>query len=372
MANNDNSNWRIVHSEASTGWGGQERRILAELQGFRQRGHQVWLLAPAHSEISRRARAERIACERVDFARWKYPWEALRLALWLRRVRPHVVNPHSSRDGWVLGVAARLARMPFIVRTRHIDVEYPNRWLSRHAFTTLADHVVTTSDRIAKHFQEMFSLPDSRVSALPTGIDLQRFSPAGERARIVSDPGGAPVAGMVCVLRSWKGHATFLDAVARLQAAGQALQPVIVGEGPMRERIERMIAERALAGRVMLTGNRDDVPEVLRALNVLVIPSTKHEGVPQIGLQALAVKTPVVGSDVGGIPEIIRPGETGRIFPAGDAGALARAIQETLASAEHTRALADRGRALVESHHSLDRMLDRLDALYRAHVPATT
>ena len=340
--------WRIVHSEASTGWGGQERRIMAELHGFRQRGHDVWLLAPPHSKIFQLAQADDIACEPADFARWKHPFEALRLAAWLRRIRPHVVNPHSSRDGWVVGVAGRLARVPLIIRTRHIDVDYPNKLVSRHAYTTLADHVLTTSDRITKHFQEMFALPDDRITTAPTGIDLNLFSPAGTKAAIAPDGNSAPLIGMVSVLRSWKGHVTFLDAIVRLKAAGFTARYVIVGDGPQQQNIERIITERTLNDVVSLTGNRDDVPAVLRALSVIIIPSTKHEGVPQIGLQALACKTPVIGSDVGGIPEIIRPGKTGRIFPGSDDAALAAAIRETFANADQTRAMTERGRALVE------------------------
>ena len=108
---------------------------------------------------------------------------------------------------------------------------------------------------------------------------------------------------------------------------------------------------------------------MLRALSVLVIPSTKQEGVPQIGLQALAVKTPVVGSDVGGIPEVIRPGETGRIVPPENPAVLAAAIRETLADADATRAMAERGWALVEARYSLEAMLDTLESLYWGHIP---
>lgn len=342
---------------------------MAELEGFRRRGHLVWLLAPSNSEIFRRAEAAGITVEPIDFTRWKFPLGLVKTVAWLRRVQPHVVNPHSSRDGWLMGVAARLARVPFVIRTRHIDVEYPNRALSRHAFTTFADHVLTTSDRITGHFQEIFSLPDDHITTVPTGIDLNLFSPEGGKAAIGTAENPAPLIGMVSVLRSWKGHVTFLDAAAKLNAGGFNARYVIVGEGSIRERIEQMITERSLAGLVTMTGNRDDVPEVLRALSVLVIPSTKHEGVPQIGIQALAIKTPVVGSDVGGIPEIIRHGETGRIFPGGDADALAHRIRETISNAEQTRMMTERGRVLAESHHSLDTMLDKLEALYRLHIP---
>jgi glycosyltransferase involved in cell wall biosynthesis len=174
---------------------------------------------------------------------------------------------------------------------------------------------------------------------------------------------------MVSVLRSWKGHTTFLQAARQLRDAGFRAHFLIVGDGPMRPAVEKEVADLKLAEAVTLAGHREDVPEVLRALDVLVIASTRHEGVPQIGLQALATRTPVVGSDVGGTPEIIRPGETGRNFRAEDVGALARTIRETVSEAEATRAMCERGRMMVEQHHSLDAMLDQLDGIYHRYLP---
>ncbi|MEK7678534.1 MAG: glycosyltransferase [Verrucomicrobiota bacterium] len=139
--------WRIVHSEASLGWGGQEHRIMAELAGFQKRGCNVWLLAPARSEIFQRAKSAGVPSEPLAQERWMFPFAVLKTAAWLRWLRPRVVNTHSSRDGWLVGLAARFARVPLLVRTRHIDVDYPNPWVSRHAFTTFADHVLTTSDK---------------------------------------------------------------------------------------------------------------------------------------------------------------------------------------------------------------------------------
>ena len=132
-----------------------------------------------------------------------------------------------------------------------------------------------------------------------------------------------------------------------------------------------MAREMGVRDFVTFTGHREDVPEVLRELSLLVMPSTRHEGVPQAGLQALACKTPVVGSDVGGIPEIIRPGETGRIFVAGDAKALACAILQALTEIEETRAMTECGRALVEQHYSLERMLDKIELIYSRYLPVT-
>src|SRR5207247_919803 len=113
---------------------------------------------------------------------------------------------------------------------------------------------------------------------------------------------------------------------------------VIVGEGPYRARVEQIARELELADGVTFAGHRDDVPEILRALAILVIPSL-HEGIPQIALQALATQTPVIGSNVGGIPTIIRPDQTGRLVPPGDFAALADAIRETLEDSGTTRRL---------------------------------
>jgi len=360
--------WRIVHSESSNGWGGQEHRVLAELAGFQQRGSRVWLLAAPDSQIIQRARKANLTAVPVKFSRLRLPLNVLQLARWLKRERIEILNTHSSQDGWLLGVAGRLAGVPLIIRTRHIHVDYPNRWVSRHAFTTFADHVLTTSDKISRHLQAMFQLPDTRISTVPTGISLENFSPIGERACFAGVAENKPLVGMISVLRSWKGHSTFLHAAAKLRDSGFDASFVIVGEGPFRPHIEQQIRELNLGGVVSLAGHREDVPAVLRALNVLVIASTKHEGVPQIGLQALACKTPVVGSDVGGIPEIIRPGETGRIFPAQNAGALADAIRSVLNEAELTETFCRQGRELVETKYSLNMLLDQLDALYRREI----
>jgi len=360
--------WRIAHSEFSSGWGGQEHRVLAELAGFQKRGCDVRLLAAIDSEIFRRAKTEAISAIPLRADKLHFPFEIVRLARWLRQNQIQILNTHSSRDGWLLGLAGRLARVPLIIRTRHIDVTYPHRWLSRHAYTTLADHLLATSRKISAHFQEMFGLPDDRISTVPTGIDLDFFSPSGAKANLLA--GGQPLVGMISVLRSWKGHTTFLEAVAQLKAAGFAGRFVIVGEGPMRPHIEQQIARLNLGDIVTLTGHREDVPDILRALDVLVMPSTKHEGIPQIGLQALATKTPVVGSNAGGIPEIIQDGETGTIFPVGDANAMAAAIRKTLRETEVTKKMADAGRKLVETRHSLKIMLDDLESIYRCHLPA--
>lgn len=362
--------WRILHSEASRGWGGQENRVITELAGFQGRGCPVWLVAHPKSQVFKRATAAGMGVRSCAFDRRLLPIDSVRLALWLRRERIQIVNTHSSRDGWLLGLAARLARTPLLIRSRHIDVSYPNPSVSKHAYTTFADHVLTTSQKITDHFQRIFHLPDDHITTLPTGIDVARFHPDGPRAELPvrRGSGAPPVIGMISVLRSWKGHACFFDAVRLLREAGRDFQFVVVGGGAPTENFAAMARKFGVEGQVEFTGHREDVPDILRALDVLCIPSLKHEGVPQIGLQALACGTAVVGSDCGGIPEIIQEGRTGRIFSAGDAQALAGRIAEAIDRPEETRRMCQDGRKMVEQDHSLERMLDRLDDLYRRYL----
>ena len=118
--------------------------------------------------------------------------------------------------------------------------------------------------------------------------------------------------GMISVLRSWKGHATFMEAAAKLLAdSGRRVHFVIAGDGPAREEWTQFIKDKPWAGNVTLLGHRADVPNVLASLAVLVLPSYAHEGIPQIILQAQAMARPVVATTIGGIPEVVEDGVTG-------------------------------------------------------------
>lgn len=360
--------WRIVHSEASRGWGGQEHRILAELTGFQKRGSKVWLLAPHDAHVRARAEAAGISTAPLYVAKWRYPFEVLRLACWLRRIRPDVLNTHSSRDGWLVGMAGRLARVPLQIRSRHFDVSVPNPRLSRHVYVTLADHIITTSSKVVADFCTLFRLPERRVSAIPTGVDMAKFSPEGSKVSFAfpSEITG-PLVGIIGVIRHAKGHAVLFEGIKQLGEQGFPVRCVVVGDSPNRAGLERRVSELGLSGRVLFVGQREDVPAILRSLDVLAIPSL-HEAIPQVGLQALACEVPVIGSDVGGIPQIIRPKETGRLFSSGNATALAAAIRETFAQADETRRMALAGRHLVVQHHSLEGMVDTIEGVYRRHL----
>ena len=266
-----------------------------------------------------------------------------------------------------MGLASRFAQVPLLIRSRHIDVDYKSPTTSRHAFTTLADHVITTSDAITQKLQRVLGVPADRISTLATGIDLERFSPVGAQAELPRAAAG-PVIGMISVLRSWKGHDVFFQAVRRLHDSGFKGNFVVVGGGAAVETFRDMARSRGVAELVHFTGHREDVPELLRTFDLLVIPSTRHEGIPQIGLQALACGTPAIGSSVGGIPEILRHHETGRIFDPNCPASLAECIRTVFEEPEKTALMAENGSELVKNQYSLEALMDNLLGLYKRYL----
>lgn len=352
------------------GWGGQERRVLAELLGFRARGHKVGVLAPERATIFAKAVKHDLPRATLAENRWAFPVAVVSTARWLRAFRADVVNTHSSRDGWIVGLAARMARVPLVIRSRHFDVPVANPALSRHVYATLADHLITTSPKVAADFRALFHLSEDRVTAIPTGVDVAMFSPAGPKAAFeFSAEATGPLVGIIGVIRHAKGHAVLFEAMKLLGERGLPLRCVVVGDSANRAGLERRVVELGLSKRVLFAGERDDVPAILRALDVLAIPSL-HEAIPQVGLQALATKTPIVASKVGGIPSIIRPGETGRLCAPQDVASLASALREALSDPAATQAMCERGRVLVEREHTVENMLDRLEEIYRRYLEA--
>ena len=357
--------WRILHSESSMGWGGQEVRVFAELEWMRAHGHWVALAAHPKSMIARRAIEAGMTFYAIRTHKLLLDIEIVRLAIWLKKNRVEIVNTHSSKDGWLAGLAARLADCT-LVRSRHIEVDYPNKFSSGFAFRSLPHHVITTSQRIADRLVTELDVPAQRVTCIATGVDLTRFDPALPgtlRAELGLAPDVA-LAGMISVLRSWKGHATFLEAAKLLLAENRRVHFVIAGDGLAREEWTQFIQQEPWRGNVTLLGHRADVPNVLASLDVLVLPSYAHEGIPQIVLQAQAMARPVVATTIGGIPEVVEHGVTGLLVPPREAGPLAEKIRAVLDDRALAQRLGTAARAHIEKSHSLDAMGERLLRLY--------
>jgi glycosyltransferase involved in cell wall biosynthesis len=343
----------IVHTEASLGWGGQEIRILTEARGMAARGHRVTLLAPPEATIHANAAKYGVEAVPMDIAR-KGPRNLFALKSWFAGHRPDVVNTHSSTDSWLAALGCKAP----IVRTRHISAPVGanpwNRWLYGKA----ARRVVTTGESLRRDLIARLQLPEDHVVSVPTGIDLERF--AKTTPANLGIPQGAFVFGIVATLRSWKGHQYLLDAFATLPGD---VHLVIAGDGPQRPALEPQVREKA---NIHLLGQREDIPEILSAMDCFVLPSYANEGVPQAILQAMAMELPVISTRIGAIDEVVVEGETGLFVPAKDAAALAAAMMKMKNSKEMRAQFGKAARQIAERRFSMDRMLDAMEQVFEA------
>jgi glycosyltransferase involved in cell wall biosynthesis len=357
---------RILHTESSLGWGGQEIRVLTEAHGVAARGHAVLLAAPAEARIFAEAARHGVEAVVLPIGR-KHPRGLLALRKLLASRPFDVVNTHSSTDSWLAALAcATLSGAPAVVRTRHISAPAPRNATTRWLYTRAARRIVTTGERLRAQVIAETGADPARVVSIPTGIDLARFRPGDRRAAraALGLVPGAPLVGIVATLRSWKGHRYLLEAIAGLQAPGAVL--AIVGDGPQREALEALVRERGLADRVRFAGNQADVAPWLQAFDVFCLPSYANEGVPQALMQAMACGLPVVTTPVGSIEEIVADGETGVLVPPQDAERLRAALDALLADAGRREALGRRAHEAAAARFGDDRMVERMIEVFAA------
>jgi glycosyltransferase involved in cell wall biosynthesis len=355
---------KIVHTESSLGWGGQEIRILSEAEGMRARGHQVVIVAPGRARIYGEAQKRGLDVVALPMARKTLAgFRAVRR--WIAENPCDVVNTHSSTDSWLVAAACRTLReKPPIVRTRHISAAIPNNMTTRWLYTRAARQIVTTGESLREQLVRDNGFPPERIVSIPTGIDSQRFAPGDRLAarRDLGLPEDAILIGIVATLRSWKGHRFLIDAVASLKR--QDFRLVIVGDGPQRDALQMRIAERGVEDYIRMAGNQDDVRPWLRSFDIFALPSYANEGVPQALVQACLTGLPCVTTDIGAIPEVVKHDQTGLVVKPQDVESLAVAIERLADDPALRERLGRAARAHCERSFGYEAMLDRMERVF--------
>ena len=356
----------ILHTERSTGWGGQEMRTVSEARGVAARGHRVIIVAAPQATILERAAAVGLEARSLRMRNAFDPVAIATLAGIIRGERVDIVNTHSSIDSWIGAFAAKLARVK-LVRTRHLATP-----ISRNPLNfvhRMPDAIITTGEMTRQRLADHNRLQPGILESIPTGVDCEEFKPqprtADLRARL-GLPVEATVLTKVAVLRRLKRHDVLLETAALLRER-PGLFFVLVGEGSQRQAIEERIRTLGLDGRFKLFGHLDDIRPVLAATDILV-SSSDTEGVPQSAAQAMAMAGPVVHTEVGSVGELIQDGVTGLLVPPGNPAALAKAITRFLDDPELARACGNRGREHVVANHSQEILITRVLGVYERLV----
>ena len=361
---------RILHTESSLGWGGQEIRVLTEARGVAARGHDVVIGAPDEARIFQEAPRFGVEAVALPIARKRIAG-VLALRRYLAGRAFDVVNTHSSTDAWLAALACRtLDSAPPIVRTRHISAPMPRNRATRWLYGSATERIVTTGEKLRLQVLEETGVDAARVVSIPTGVDLARFR-RGDRAAARAAtglPANAKIVGIVATLRSWKGHRYLLQAVAQLRRPEVLL--AVVGDGPQRAALEALAAELGLGDGVRFAGNQADVAPWMQALDVFCLPSYANEGVPQALMQAMACGLPVVTTPVGSIAEIVTDGVTGLIVPPQNAHVLAASIASLLDDDAARHALGERAANVALARFGDAQMVERMLEVFHAAAGA--
>jgi len=302
-------------------------------------------------------------------SRWQLFWIVLRLARLLRRHRAQLVQTMLFHANVVGTMAARLARVPKVVaglRVAERGADWHVRWESR--LRERVDRHVCVSRDVADFGRFAMRIPEEKLVVIPNGVELARF-PAPEPAKLTSLGiwAGRRVVTFVGRLERQKGVRWLIESAPEWLERLPNHDLLLVGQGPLKPELERLTEKLGIPGRVHFAGWRPDVPEILAASELLVLPS-EWEGMPNVVLEAMASRLPVVASDVEGIRELLGEGAKLQTVRFGDDRALAERLLRLLSDPHLAAELGAANRERAEQQFGIDRMVAAYENLWESLV----
>lgn len=296
---------KVLHTEWSDGWGGQEIRIIEEMSALREKGVELFLACREHSTIREKA-------EEKGFGVYILPFKGnvdivtlLKLIRIIKANNIDIINTHSGKDTWVGGIAAKLTGRKFI-RTRHLSNRIK---ASKFNFINeLADFIFTTGVLVREDMIKYNRINPQKIMSVPTGIDENIFAPAlydygVERKRLQIEKNEIAI-GIIAVIRAFKRHDLFILAAQQLLQRHDNLKFFIAGDGSKKDEMIRLVNDNNLRGKIIFLGHISEPARLLSALDVFTLTSDSKEGVPQSVMQALFMNKKVLATNAGSTSDL--------------------------------------------------------------------
>jgi L-malate glycosyltransferase len=363
---------RSVHIDTAETWRGGQNQVLQLVTGLEALGNPAVLIAHEAGELKRRAQ------EGLRFVGFRPRSEFDVHAAWqlgkvLRDVQPDVVHAHDPMAVALAAMALRmsngLARRPLVVAARRVDFH-----LKRHAFSKWKYRhvdVFIAASRVIAGILAGDGISSDRIEIVHDGVNVSFI----EKQELVDAraaywlPRNVPLVGNVAALAAHKGQRHLVAAAARVVRAVPDARFLIIGEGELREPLERQVKELGLERHVVLGGFRSDAVGLMKSFDVFVMSSVT-EGLGSSILEAMVSRKAVVATRAGGIPEVVVDGVTGLLVPVNDEPALADAIVRALRDDALRARLGEAGRARAAQEFSVERMVERTLDVYRRRAAA--
>lgn len=357
-----------LHIDTARTWRGGQNQVLLTVNGLREIGQRAALVAHPDGELRRRA-AEGLDLIPLAPRNEMDLSSAWKLSRVIKRLRPDVIHAHDPHGVAVAALAlsmssASLGRnTPPLVASRRVDFHLNRNSLSRWKYRQV-DCFIAASEAI-RQMLVADGIDTDRTTTVHEGIDVEHVvaAPPVNVHEAFWLPHDAPLVGNVAALVPHKGQRHFIDAAQLVVRDVPDARFVIFGEGELREHLERQIRAHHLEKHVLLGGFRTDVLGCIKGLDLFVMSSVT-EGLGTSLLDAMACARPIVATTVGGIPEVVQDGQTGRLVPPRDHTAMAKAIVALLKDPARRQHMGDAGFARVRERFTVERMVATTAAIY--------
>ncbi len=284
----------------------------------------------------------------------------------IKSSRPDILHSHSSIDSWLVAMAGKLLGVP-IVRSRHVMIPIRNHIFNRWLYAKAPRRIIASGSGIVKMVSEHTGISPDKIASIPAGVDFRRFDFQISGEKIRQELGltpHQPLIGKVAVIRSWKGYDYFVDSVPLVLEKFPEARFVIVGSGPGYESICAKVKNQGLEKSIFVLGHREDIPEIMAALDIHCLASFAVEGAPQAILQAFAMKTPVVSTRIDSVLPLLGNGEWGILVEPKNPQDMANGIMKLLNEPEFAQSMAETAYTFCKNELSVDKMMDQTIAIY--------
>lgn len=367
----------IVHVIYSLGVGGLENGLVNLINNMpRDRYRHAIVCLHGFTDFAKRIQGSDVPIYSLDKKPGKDPGLYVRLGRLLRQLKPDIVHTRNlaALEGQVVAAIAVSARRVHGEHGREVDVAGLNMKynLLRRMIRPFVHRYITVSRDLEQWLIDRIGVEPSRIRQIYNGVDSQKFRPWREEdsvpqweTKFANDQ--HVIIGSVGRMAPVKDHQTlaraFIMLIQQHPQLRETARLVIVGDGPCRENCAQLLAEAGLSDCAFLMGERNDVAELMRAMDIFVLPSL-GEGISNTILEAMATGLPVLATQVGGNPELVQASVTGRLVPADTPQAMAQALFDYVCDAQLRNSHGSAGRAIIERQYSLPAMVNEYMQTY--------
>ncbi len=368
---------RVLHLDTGREWRGGQQQVLYLHRELCARGHRSTLVAPSASPLARRVQEEGLPIREIPYHGAGDPIALYLLVKAIQETEAQILHAHTAHAHSLGFLALHLPgipkeRKPSFVVHRRVDFPPSADPLTRMRYATEQCLFLCVSDAVRRVLQSRGVSLD-RLRVVHSAIDPIRLDAetGGDRAMLREElgvPADAELIGVVGAMVPHKGHRHLLAAMPKILSAHPRAHVVIFGDGELESELRRECWERTIQAQVLFAGFRPDVHRFLPACDLFAHPSVE-EGLGTAILDAMACRLPVVASRAGGIPEVVRHGETGWLVPPASPTELAGAIVSLLDDPRRRREFGEAGRRRVEESFSVPALAEQVLAAYDAVSP---